>query len=37
MTSAVKCNQVVTNDQITKGYQYEPERYAIIEPEDIAK
>jgi DNA end-binding protein Ku len=32
-----KCNQVVTNDQITKGYQYEPERYAIIEPEDVAK
>jgi len=32
-----KCNQIVTNDQITKGYQYEPERYAIVEPEDIAK
>src|SRR5688500_20278509 len=32
-----KCDQVVTNDQITKGYQYEPERYAIIEPEEIAK
>ena len=32
-----KCDQVVTNDQITKGYQYEPERYAIIEPEDVAK
>ena len=32
-----KCNQVVSNDQITKGYQYEPDRYAIIEPEDIAK
>ena len=32
-----KCDQVVTNDQITKGYQYEPDRYAIIEPEDIAK
>jgi len=32
-----KCNQVVTNDQITKGYQYEPDRYAIIEPEDVAK
>jgi DNA end-binding protein Ku len=32
-----KCGQVVTNDQITKGYQYEPERYAIVEPEDIAK
>ncbi len=32
-----KCDQVVTNDQITKGYQYEPDRYAVIEPEDIAK
>ena len=32
-----KCNQIVTNDQITKGYQYEPDRYAIVEPEDIAK
>ena len=28
-----KCNEVVTNDQITKGYQYEPDRYAIIEPD----
>jgi DNA end-binding protein Ku len=27
----------VTSDQITKGYQYEPDRYAIVEPEDIAK
>jgi DNA end-binding protein Ku len=32
-----KCSQIVTNDQITKGYQYEPDRYAIVEPEDIAK
>lgn len=32
-----KCGQIVTSDQITKGYQYEPDRYAIIEPEDIAK
>ena len=32
-----KCGEVVTNDQDTKGYQYEPERYAIIEPEDVAK
>ena len=32
-----KCSQVVSQDQITKGYQYEPDRYAIIEPEDIAK
>jgi len=32
-----KCGEVVTNDQITKGYQYEPDRYAIVEPEEIAK
>lgn len=32
-----KCDEVVTNDQITKGYQYEPDRYAIVEPDDIAK
>jgi DNA end-binding protein Ku len=32
-----KCGDVVSNDQITKGYQYEPDRYAIVEPEDIAK
>ena len=32
-----KCGDIVTNDQITKGYQYEPDRYAIVEPEEIAK
>ena len=32
-----KCEQIVTNDQITKGYQFEPDRYAILEPDDIAK
>ncbi len=32
-----KCGEVVKNDEITKGYQYEPDRYAIVEPEDIAK
>jgi DNA end-binding protein Ku len=32
-----KCGDVLSNDQITKGYQYEPDRYAIVEPEDIAK
>lgn len=32
-----KCGQVVTNEDITKGYQYEPDRYALIEPEEIAK
>jgi DNA end-binding protein Ku len=32
-----KCSQIVTSDEITKGYQYEPDRYAIVEPEEIAK
>lgn len=32
-----KCGKVVSGDQITKGYQYEPERYAIVEPDDISK
>lgn len=32
-----KCGEIVSNEQITKGYQYEKERYAIVEPEDIAK
>lgn len=32
-----KCGEIVTNDQITKGFQYEPDRYAIVEPEEIAK
>jgi DNA end-binding protein Ku len=32
-----KCGEIVTNDQITKGYQYEPDRYAIVEPEEVAK
>ena len=32
-----KCGQIVSNDEITKGYQYEPDRYAIIEPDEIAK
>ena len=32
-----QCGEVVSNDQITKGYQYEPDRYAIVEADDIAK
>jgi DNA end-binding protein Ku len=32
-----KCNQVVTGEDITKGFQYEKDRYALIEPEEIAK
>ena len=32
-----KCGQIVSNDEITKGYQYEPDRYAIVEPDEFAK
>jgi DNA end-binding protein Ku len=32
-----KCGQIVSSDEITKGYQYEPDRYALVEPEEIAK
>jgi len=32
-----KCGEVVTTDQITKGYQFAPDQYAIIDAEDIAK
>jgi len=32
-----KCGKVLTNDQIVKGYQFEPEQYVIISPEDIEK
>ncbi len=32
-----KCNKIVTNEQIVKGYQYEPEQYAIVEKEDLEK
>lgn len=32
-----KCNKVVSNDEIVKGYQYEPDRYVIIEESDLEK
>jgi DNA end-binding protein Ku len=32
-----KCGKVLTNDQIVKGYQFEPEQYVIISPEDLEK
>jgi len=32
-----KCNKVVKNEEIVKGYQYEPDQFVIIEPEDLAK
>jgi len=32
-----KCNQQLTTQDIVKGYQYEPDQYVIIEPEDLEK
>ncbi len=32
-----KTGEVVKNEDIVKGYQYEPDQYAIIEPEDFEK
>ena len=32
-----KCNKIVTNDEIIKGYQYSKDQYAILEPDDLAK
>lgn len=32
-----KCNQVVSSQDIVKGYQYEPDQYVVIDPEDLQK
>ncbi|MCB0833908.1 MAG: Ku protein [Bacteroidetes bacterium] len=32
-----KCSKVVSSEEIVKGYQYEPEQYVIVTPEDIEK
>ena len=32
-----KCGKTLTNEEICKGYQFEPEQYVIVSPEDIAK
>jgi DNA end-binding protein Ku len=32
-----KCNQIVSMQDIVKGYQYEPEQFVIIEPGDLEK
>lgn len=32
-----KCNKVVTSEDIVKGYPYEPDRYVIVEKEDLEK
>ena len=32
-----KCNEVVSGDDIVKGYEYEPDQYVVIEDEDFEK
>ena len=32
-----KCNKVLTSDDIVKGYKYEPERYVVVEDDDLEK
>ncbi|NUM81520.1 Ku protein [bacterium] len=32
-----KCNKVLSADEIVKGYQYEPEQYVIVQPDDLEK
>ncbi|HLG13427.1 MAG TPA: Ku protein [Blastocatellia bacterium] len=32
-----KCSAVLSNEEIVKGYQYEPDQYVIIEPGDFEK
>ena len=31
-----KCNAMVTNDEIAKGYQYETDKYVLITPDEVA-
>jgi DNA end-binding protein Ku len=32
-----KCSKTLSADEIVKGYQFEPEQYVIVSPEDLAK
>src|SRR3989454_1730502 len=32
-----KCGKTLTTEEIVKGYQFEPEQYVIVLPEDLAK
>lgn len=32
-----KCSKVVSSEEIVKGYKYEPEKYVIVEKEDLDK
>src|SRR6266705_5179867 len=31
-----KCGKTLTSEEIVKGYQFEPEQYVIVSPEDLA-
>src|SRR5437763_1263555 len=32
-----KCGKVLTNEEIVKGYQFEPEQYVIVSADDLSK
>jgi DNA end-binding protein Ku len=32
-----KCGKALTSEEIVKGYEFEPEQYVIVSPEDLAK
>lgn len=32
-----KCSKVLSNEEIVKGFQYEPEQYVIVQPDDLEK
>src|SRR5436189_3442640 len=32
-----KCGKVLTGEEIVKGYQFEPEQYVVISPDDLEK
>jgi len=32
-----KCGKTLTNEEIVKGYQFEPEQYVIVSPDDLGK
>src|SRR5262245_37064845 len=32
-----KCGKTLTAEEIVKGYQFEPEQYVIVSPEDLSK
>ena len=32
-----KCSKALTSEEIVKGYEFEPEQYVIVSPEDLAK